>query len=320
MRLCSVLLSLCFVMRMSSSNILEEIQLKKESIMKDHFGGFESVAQGLWFENGGLEIIASKIMKAMKDERKFVVAFGGTSITAGHDNYYNQTYTEEFRRLVGRMFSHAHAPIEIRNIAHGANPHIPYVNCVEEFYGKDADVVSIEMKVMSKARQTGKKKKKDDPTSTTSISNFEPSPPAAMTEMLIRNALMMPNQPAILIADGVYGGPRHKENQPIRTEPPPLHWPEQDSLASVDHVKSADNPKRQSLLEHYKGFGLHRVDVGVATWYVDHLAKFSWETLNGEKVKEEGKRGVCQECPHLCSLTHAHSLAFDLFFYYFAFR
>jgi hypothetical protein len=50
------------------------------------------VGAGLWVEEGGRAVLAEKLRDARLRRRPFVVAFGGTSITAGHDNYYNQTW------------------------------------------------------------------------------------------------------------------------------------------------------------------------------------------------------------------------------------
>ena len=291
----------------TTTEALAVIRAARSSILKDAFYGREDVAEGLWFESGGLETISNKIREARSSGRTFIVAFGGTSITAGHDNYFNQTYPEVFRRIASAAFSAAGIPLVVQNVAHGANPHLPYASCVRSFYG-EADVISVEMKVMSKARATTRNKN-SGPRS--EHHNATWASPAAMTETLLRGALQLPSRPAVLFVDGVYGGPRQKKLV-ARMSAPPEDWPHGDSTVTLDHTSKT---KAKSLLRHYQGFGLHRLDLGVATWFVDHFTSlnallsanadgrhmssgsgtdlhgdkpnpFSWMSLNGGKAFE----------------------------------
>jgi hypothetical protein len=71
---------------------LAALRVARATILRDHFHRVHSVGAGLWVEEGGRAVLAEKLRDARLRRRPFVVAFGGTSITAGHDNYYNQTW------------------------------------------------------------------------------------------------------------------------------------------------------------------------------------------------------------------------------------
>ena len=48
------------------------------------------------------------------DQRTFTVVFGGTSVTAGHDNLYNQSYPFAFERMVKCAFEAAGLTLVVR--------------------------------------------------------------------------------------------------------------------------------------------------------------------------------------------------------------
>ena len=74
----------------------------------------------------------------------FVMIFGGSSVTAGWDNYYYQTYSEVFRRQMEPIFANLSSPLIIRNIAQGANPCRPYTYCYQTMGGEEADWIGWE--------------------------------------------------------------------------------------------------------------------------------------------------------------------------------
>ena len=65
--------------------------------------------------------------------------FGGSSVTAGHDNYFNQSYPKIVEKRMGKIFSALGIELIVRNIAMGANPCFPYELCYEAQGGSDAD-------------------------------------------------------------------------------------------------------------------------------------------------------------------------------------
>jgi len=97
-----------------------------------------------------VEPLLAKLRRAMlsppeSDLRKFTVVFGGTSVTAGHDNHYNESYPFAFERMAKCAFQAAGIELVVRNAGLGFNQGLPYSLCVDEFYGRDADVVLWEM-------------------------------------------------------------------------------------------------------------------------------------------------------------------------------
>jgi hypothetical protein len=74
----------------------------------------------------------------------FVVGFSGSSVTAGHDNFYNESYPEVFRRTLAPVFATMGVPLTVRNQALGNNPCFPYDACVKTHLGEDLDVVTWE--------------------------------------------------------------------------------------------------------------------------------------------------------------------------------
>ena len=66
---------------------------------------------------------------------KFLMLFGGSSVTAGHDNYFNQSYPLVFERRMKKAFEAAGINLVVHNIAQGANHYtvstsIPNTNSV----------------------------------------------------------------------------------------------------------------------------------------------------------------------------------------------
>ena len=55
--------------------------------------------------------------------------FGGTSVTAGHDNYFNQTYPAILLNKLYPIFDALGIELSVRNIAQGQNGCLPYDLC-----------------------------------------------------------------------------------------------------------------------------------------------------------------------------------------------
>ena len=77
-------------------------------------------------------------------DAKMVIAFGGSSVTAGHDSPFNASYSEVTKTLMQKSFESLNIQLDIRNVAMGNNPCIPYDLCMEYFAGRDADIVQWE--------------------------------------------------------------------------------------------------------------------------------------------------------------------------------
>jgi hypothetical protein len=65
----------------------------------------------------------------------FVLSFTGTSVTAGHDHYYNDTYVPKINHFLQPLFESMNINLIVRNGAIGNNDCIPYDVCVQTFAG-----------------------------------------------------------------------------------------------------------------------------------------------------------------------------------------
>ena len=91
------------------------------------------------------DIIKHKLaIKMLSPDASFLMVFTGSSVTAGHDNYYNQSYPFVFRDRMANIFSKLGIKLEVHNIALGANNCFPYVLCYESMGGLDPDFINWE--------------------------------------------------------------------------------------------------------------------------------------------------------------------------------
>jgi len=103
-----------------------------------------------------VEPIKNKLRLALLSDpksalRNLTVVFGGTSVTAGHDNWYNQSYPFAFERAASCAFKAAGINLIVRNAALGANQAFQYGLCTQWMFGPDADLVFYEINAMAGA-------------------------------------------------------------------------------------------------------------------------------------------------------------------------
>lgn len=72
------------------------------------------------------------------------MVFGGSSVTAGHDNFFNQSYPIIFERRMKDVFSKLGIELLVRNIAQGANNCVPFILCNEAMGGANIDFLNWE--------------------------------------------------------------------------------------------------------------------------------------------------------------------------------
>ena len=89
---------------------------------------------------------ARKIVDSQQKQQPqhFLMVFGGSSVTAGHDNHYNQSYPFVVERRLQPVLQALGIALKVTNIAQGANPCLPYSLCYETMGGLDADVIGWE--------------------------------------------------------------------------------------------------------------------------------------------------------------------------------
>lgn len=82
--------------------------------------------------------------KIVQNNSSFFLIFGGSSVTAGHDNHYNQSYPYIIKKRMAPILKALGIELVVHNIAQGANNCIPYVFCYESMGGHDFDVLGWE--------------------------------------------------------------------------------------------------------------------------------------------------------------------------------
>lgn len=91
------------------------------------------------------DMIKYKVAKKIVDGNStFLMIFGGSSVTAGHDNFYNESYPSVFERRMTPVFDALGIKLKVHNIAQGANNCRPSNLCYEAMGGNDADWIGWE--------------------------------------------------------------------------------------------------------------------------------------------------------------------------------
>jgi hypothetical protein len=91
---------------------------------------------------GSLDATARRMVEAAQENRPFVIAFSGYSITVGRGNFYNQSFPFVLREVLKEPIRNILGiPLVVRNAAIGGIPSFPYGFCLEHFLGADPDVI-----------------------------------------------------------------------------------------------------------------------------------------------------------------------------------
>lgn len=81
------------------------------------------------------------------NDSSFTISYSGTSITAGHDSYFNQSYPRVVVEYLQPVFDAATIRFNVRSVAYGNNPCMPYAPCRSTISGHDADIVHWEQTI-----------------------------------------------------------------------------------------------------------------------------------------------------------------------------
>lgn len=76
--------------------------------------------------------------------KTFTIAFGGSSVTAGHDNFLNEAYPALVQRQLMPLFSLLGVRLQVLNVGIGNNPCYPYDLCMEAHIPGNTDLISWE--------------------------------------------------------------------------------------------------------------------------------------------------------------------------------
>jgi hypothetical protein len=117
----------------------EAISMLKRGIIP---ASSSSVAADKSGTNRAMKHTAERILLAKQKQEKFVMSFGGYSVTVGRGNYYHQSYPFIMEKVLLPLFQDLGLDLVVRNSAIGGIPSFPYGWCLPNFLGKDSDVVS----------------------------------------------------------------------------------------------------------------------------------------------------------------------------------
>lgn len=82
----------------------------------------EDLGVGVGFQSDeSRAALRNKFTRGFLADRTFVVGVMGTSVTAGHDNYFNQSYPMVFESTMAQVLAAAGVRAEVRNNAIGGN-------------------------------------------------------------------------------------------------------------------------------------------------------------------------------------------------------
>jgi len=194
--------------------------------IQDHYGADgDELFRSFKYRNKSYvqKVVTRAVAEAtLKKRSRFVVAIQGTSVTAGHDNYFNQSYPLVLQRVAKDAFAAIGLDLVVRNHAMGNNPTIPASFCVLTQLGSDTDVAVWEFGMMVGGEQH-----------------------IPWIEHWVRNAASLPRQPAIMFIDPGEGARKPDGNGRLPTdkrEGEPTDW----SGFFMHHAKGVN------LLDHYK--------------------------------------------------------------------
>lgn len=82
--------------------------------------------------------------KMMEGNQTFLMIFAGSSVTAGHDSYMNQSFPAIAEARLKPILQALGVNLEVHNIAQAANNCIPYSFCYEAMGGLNPDFIAWE--------------------------------------------------------------------------------------------------------------------------------------------------------------------------------
>lgn len=77
------------------------------------------------------DLMKYKFASKIVNQSTFLMTFGGSSVTAGHDNFFNQSFPIVFERRMKPIFDQLGVDLIVHNIAMGANGCRPSNYCYE---------------------------------------------------------------------------------------------------------------------------------------------------------------------------------------------
>jgi len=118
--------------------------LKYKLALKTLLPNGAKAAPGGEGSNGNSRPSTSSTSASSNNQKEFLYIFGGSSVTAGHDNWFNESYPMVFQRRLQGTFDALGVPLHVHNIAQGANNCFPSDYCYASMGGAAADFINWE--------------------------------------------------------------------------------------------------------------------------------------------------------------------------------
>ena len=134
----------------------------------------------------GIRKTARRIFHARSSKMSFKISFAGSSAVAGYGNYLKQTFPSVIAGILTEPIEKLGMVLEVRNAAIADIASFPYGWCLDNFMGKEVDVVSWDSSLMNRADTD------------------------AAFESYLRRIVSMESSPMLIVREGVYSESRRQ--------------------------------------------------------------------------------------------------------------
>ena len=130
-------------------NIRAKVTDKRKKLL-EYYGGDEEVLDiAVKKDSKGEDTLAARMAHRvltafLSGNSPFVIASLGSSVTAGHDGFWDTAYPAVLERMLGDMMSEANLTLVVRNVAVGGRGPWLASLCVQPQAGDDGDIITRE--------------------------------------------------------------------------------------------------------------------------------------------------------------------------------
>ena len=149
----------------------------KQKILAEPLIGGDASLLGVDMELENEADIVNRFVAALHSKSPFVISFGGSSVTAGHDNLHKDAYPQVMANFLEPAMAAAGSKLTVRNQAMGGTASTPWSLCLRNFLGDDTDIAVWEFSMIDAGNG---------------------GDGLRLKEYFLRNALSLPKQPAVL--------------------------------------------------------------------------------------------------------------------------
>jgi len=171
------------------------------------------------------KILCQMLNVGVAEDNTFVIAFMGSSVTAGHDSPVNNSFVHLTGEYMAPAFHELGIRLESRQAAMGNNPCEPYDLCPLTFSGEDADIVHWEQSYNCFGHQEVKK---------------------SMFEQFVRQCTHMPRKPIVVFSESATPN-WHANDCPKRRRLSNRHFRGLSHAEAEAEAKDASNSKETSV-------------------------------------------------------------------------